>query len=1069
MRIKKFDVRDRDVFFKPAGLNFLLISYRRTVNIFNLKFKQKITVFFAAVMLTGAFSLNAQQQFEVKGKDFWLSFARNWYNDPTLNPDTRRLQIRFVSTDASSATTVKIELTKTGKTINVTIPPNGVVTQDMMNDQSAIYNEIDMEANNKKSIHITSDKDILVYALNRDMRSEDATNVLPTSVLGKEYIHLGRHPNKPNGIDGEWYEQYMVVATVNGTVIKENGTPVRTLNKGDVYFKRHTADMSGRIIEADQPVAYFTCLSRCNHGGYSSNGGAYGSNYFQQLMSTDKWGREFFVPATETGYEVVRIIASQPGTRVSLPGIGNGSTQIIQSGSNGYSVSGNTVTLPNKANWVELTVRRSSTDKGVYIMADKPVQVCSYMVGYKDSHLNNPRLDNYLTGCNSLVNAKDEWSGESLCLIPPVGQLVKNAKIAPFYSSYFPDQRIHKAIILVKTSDKDKTRFSCSGHVNLSNQLMSNWPAAKSDDYRTNCLSYKRLAYPYYQWYDSNNGWSYCDVDLYNGDNNQYSFENSEGLILLGYGYSGSSLGTSYFYNAYSGARDLRANFTVNGKPYALISGETICATSSQKMSFQASFNVTPTNVEWYIDGIKQTVSDIGAAANSPWTAQWDKNFPLGSHTVILKAYDGTDYKDYTATFTVNMKPSFTASISALSSMPVCSGTEVTFTATPSGMSQYVWKKNGTTISGATGEIYKTSALNDNDKIVCEVTSKSAVCGDTTVIASYDVNVIPSVTPSVSVGLSPNTNIPVCINKEVEFEATATNLGGGTALYRWFVDGSAGTPTTSNKYKHTFTSVGTKYIECELQIIGGSNCLSSNSVWSNKYSVTVQNCLTADDIFITTPKNTPVTINLPVQGNVQSSSGCTPITYSITGNPAFGSVSNFNPATGALTYVPNNNYVGVDGFEYKAECGGGSVTKKIGLFVYDASALQYIACPGVSVTMGFTPVSNIKFHWYDSPTAPAPLPNGTNTPSFTTTKKSGVPVEEFWVEIERNGIKYSTARIKVELIDNSANGSCGTGGALPACVTKGTLLFKEDFGGNEVNDPFEPPCTINWIPSTKYT
>ena len=56
----------------------------------------------------------------------------------------------------------------------------------------------------------------------------------------------------------------------------------------------------------------------------------------------------------------------------------------------------------------------------------------------------------------------------------------------------------------------------------------------------------------------------------------------------------------------------------------------------------------------------------------------------------------------------------------------ICSGTSVTFTATPSGTSNplYQWKKNGTIISGATSSTYTTSTLVNNDVISVDLSEE---------------------------------------------------------------------------------------------------------------------------------------------------------------------------------------------------------------------------------------------------------------------------------------------------------------------------------------------------------
>jgi len=66
-------------------------------------------------------------------------------------------------------------------------------------------------------------------------------------------------------------------------------------------------------------------------------------------------------------------------------------------------------------------------------------------------------------------------------------------------------------------------------------------------------------------------------------------------------------------------------------------------------------------------------------------------------------------------------------SISASPGDSICSGTTITFTATPAnaGSPQYQWNVNGTAVSGATGSTYITASLNSGDIVTCTVTSNS--------------------------------------------------------------------------------------------------------------------------------------------------------------------------------------------------------------------------------------------------------------------------------------------------------------------------------------------------------
>ncbi|MCW3126417.1 MAG: outer rane adhesin like protein, partial [Bacteroidetes bacterium] len=67
--------------------------------------------------------------------------------------------------------------------------------------------------------------------------------------------------------------------------------------------------------------------------------------------------------------------------------------------------------------------------------------------------------------------------------------------------------------------------------------------------------------------------------------------------------------------------------------------------------------------------------------------------------------------------------------------------------------------------------------------------------------------------------------------------------------------------------------------------------------------------------FATTPQSTPVVI--PVAGNDSDPDGnLNTGSVTLVSTPAQGSVTNIDPTTGAVTYVPNSTYIGVDSFRY---------------------------------------------------------------------------------------------------------------------------------------------------------
>jgi len=84
---------------------------------------------------------------------------------------------------------------------------------------------------------------------------------------------------------------------------------------------------------------------------------------------------------------------------------------------------------------------------------------------------------------------------------------------------------------------------------------------------------------------------------------------------------------------------------------------------------------------------------------------------------------------------------------------PICSGTNVTFTASPVNQGTaptYTWKKNGTTV-GSNSTTYSDNTLTSADAITCEMNS-NAPCASTAAVASNSISipVIPIITSNVA-------------------------------------------------------------------------------------------------------------------------------------------------------------------------------------------------------------------------------------------------------------------------------------------------------------------------------
>ena len=114
-------------------------------------------------------------------------------------------------------------------------------------------------------------------------------------------------------------------------------------------------------------------------------------------------------------------------------------------------------------------------------------------------------------------------------------------------------------------------------------------------------------------------------------------------------------------------------------------------------------------------------------------------------------------------------------------------------------------------------------------------------------------------------------------------------------------------------------------------------------------------------------------------------------------------------------------------------------------------ARNYIACPGAEVTLGVVPQAGVTYFWYNVPTGGTAL---NYSSSNTYMVASVAPPQTFWVEPRIGSTSYTRVAITINL-----SPYCGL--TTPTnCAATGTLIYKEDFRGNNPSDPRNSPVDL---------
>jgi gliding motility-associated-like protein/uncharacterized repeat protein (TIGR01451 family) len=289
------------------------------------------------------------------------------------------------------------------------------------------------------------------------------------------------------------------------------------------------------------------------------------------------------------------------------------------------------------------------------------------------------------------------------------------------------------------------------------------------------------------------------------------------------------------------------------------------------------------------------------------------------------------------------------------SANPVCAGTSVTYTATPTNGGTtpvYQWKVNGTNV-GLNNPTYSYIPLN-NDAITVVLTSNVGACATGSPANSNIVTmtVNPNSPVSVLIGASAN---PVCTGTSVNYTATPTN-GGTTPVYQWKVNG---TNVGSNNPTYAIIPLNNDAVTVVLtsNII---SCATGNPATSNIVTMTVNPNLPVS-VLVGASANPVCTGNLVTYTATPTNGGPTPVyQWKVNG-------TNVGSNTPAYSYIPlNNDAVTVVVTSNAGLCATGSpANSNIVIMIVNPNlpvsvlvgASANPVCAGTSVTYSATPTN----------------------------------------------------------------------------------------------------------------
>ncbi len=312
----------------------------------------------------------AQKQFDTKGTDFWLAYLPNYHNNYNSNYSKLRfgdsLYIFIVAEEStkgvieytnrngqSFSTNFQINDPKDIYTFKVSYWDFEVFGYNLSGDiENSTYVKNQSEKVGRNSFHVMTDNEVTVYAHSQAVTTSDAFLVLPTDVLGKEYLVLtyksdgagyNNYRNDFVETESSTPSQFLIVASEDNTKVTINPSqPTHvngltrhtiTLNQGEVYLvqaKINTnskfTDLSGSEVLSDKPIAIFAGQQRATIPVEISSLTSRDC-VIEEILSVDKWGKNAFVipykqPQNQSslGSDLYRIIAALDNTEVYVNG-----------------------------------------------------------------------------------------------------------------------------------------------------------------------------------------------------------------------------------------------------------------------------------------------------------------------------------------------------------------------------------------------------------------------------------------------------------------------------------------------------------------------------------------------------------------------------------------------------------------------------------------------------------------------------------------------------------------------------------------------------------------------------
>lgn len=763
--------------------------------------KRKLS--FLLLLLCSVLGLWAQE-FSNKGKEFWIAY-------PAHIDGPQSVMGLYITSDVNTSGTVKVGGTTT---LNFNVTANQVTRVFLGSSAGVDASNTDVYLNmadgikSNAAIKISSKDPIVVYShIIRSARS-GASLIIPTQVLGNEYIAPNirsvtiSQPGPGTGGTAGGIGQITVVATQPNTTIEITptagggsrvaGTPfqITLLAEGDVYQFQAASqtDLSGTKIRSIasggsggcKPIAVF---SSSTWSTFECAGASGGDNLYQQLFPTRSWGKQFVTaPFINRPSDIYRIFVQNSSTSIQI------------------TDNGVTTTLPQSSLVANGNYYQYTSSNPLVIRGSDPISVVQYISSQTCK-------TGCATGGNNLPTSC--FSDPEMVILNPVEQTLSDITFFSAHQNFVPPNQtqvqLHYVNLIISKNFKSTVKIDNAA--------------------ATGFIDIPGTNYSYLQQ----------DLSASSATNPVHRVTADTGFSAIVYGYGSVE---SYGYNGGANFKDFSRQASFNN-PFTRIDSAVTCINTPIQFSVPLAFQ--PTNLRWDFSAAPNISPNTGIGpisspvADSTPTVNGQRLYYFSSgQTFQFSAANTNALRDTIKLYTTSATPDGCGSTDQLFTIPVkvnakpvadfswnatgCVSEVVTFNTPKTSGVRWLWDLgNGSSLDLRTethGVAYNQPG---NFNVKLRTISEIGCVSD-------------EVTKVLSITTKPIANFSFssvrCTNTDVTFTDASISQVGALAKWTWNLDDGAGATTvTSNAPRITkYGSTGTKTVS--LQVETASGCKS---------------------------------------------------------------------------------------------------------------------------------------------------------------------------------------------------------------------------------------------------